>query len=114
MKTVKYNSKTKKETIEIREEFVPYQTKMLDSKHRITLGGKLTRLLGSRMKAEAYQVFIGKDGDILLRPAVSIPSNEAWVYKNPEVIGRLRRGLREAKEGKTEHVKDVGSFLEEL
>ena len=114
MKTLKSYCKAKKETVDIHEEFIPYQTKPLDSKYRITLGGKLTKLLGKRMKAEAYQIFIGKNGDILLRPSVSVPINEAWVYQNPEVIGKLRKGLREAGEGNTERVQDLESFLEKL
>jgi len=116
MKTLKSRSKIRKETVDIHEEFIPYQTKPLDSKHRITLGNRLTKLLGKRMNAEAYQyqIFVGKNGDILLRPSVSIPSNEAWVYQNPKVIGKLRKGLQEAREGKTERVNDVESFLEKL
>lgn len=114
MKTLKSRSKAKKETVDIHEEFIPYQTKPLDSKYRITLGGKLTRLLARRMKTEAYQIFVGRNGDILLRPSVSIPINEAWVYQNPEVIGKLRNGLKEAGEGKAERVKDLESFLEKL
>src|SRR3989338_2901522 len=114
MKTLKSRSKTKKETVDIHEEFIPYQTKPIDSKYRITLGGRLTRLLGRRMKTEAYQIFVGRNGDILLRPSVSIPSNEAWVYQNPAVIGKLRKGLQEAEEGKTERVDDLESFLEKL
>lgn len=114
MKTLKSHDKNKKETVDIHEEFMPYQTKPLDSKYRITLGGRLTRLLGRRIKTEAYQIFIGKNGDILLRPSVSILSNEAWVYRNPEVIGKLRKGLQEAGEGKTERVDDLESFLEKL
>ena len=114
MKTLRSHSKAKKETIDIHEEFIPYQTKPLDSKHRITLGGRLTRLLGRRMKTEAYQIFVGRNGDILLRPSVSIPSNEAWVYQNPEVIGNVRKGLQEARESKTERVDDLKSFLDKL
>jgi hypothetical protein len=111
---LKSNSKIKKETVDIHEEFISYQTKPLDSKYRITLGNRLTGLLGRRMKTEAYQIFVGKSGDILLRPSVSVPSNEAWVYQNPEVIGKLRKGLQEAEEGKTERVDDLESFLEKL
>ena len=101
-------------TIEVHEAFTPYQIKALDSKHRITLGGKLTKVLGKRLNAEAYQIFICRNGDILLRPTVSIPSNEAWVYQNPAVIGKVRKGLRDAQEGKTERVNDLESFLGKL
>ncbi|MEK6733287.1 MAG: hypothetical protein AABY55_06630 [Candidatus Omnitrophota bacterium] len=114
MKTLKSYEKAKKEIIDIHEEFVPYNTKPLDSKHRITLGGKLAKSLGKRMEVEAYQVFVAKNGDILLRPAVSIPSSEAWVYRNPEVIGKVRKGLQEAREGKIKRIDDLDSFLENL
>ena len=114
MKTPEYRSKTKKEMLNIHEEFIPYQTKPLDSKYRITLGGRLTRILGRKMNVDAYRIFIGRNGDILLRPTVSIPSSEAWVYQNPEVIGKVRKGLQEAQEGKTERVDNLDSFLKKL
>lgn len=102
------------ETIFVREEFVPYETKPLDSKHRITLGNRIRKAIGTRLKVDSYQVLVGKQGDILLRPAVSIPSREAWIYQNPEVIAKIRKGLQEAGEGKTERVDDLDSFLESL
>ena len=113
MKT-KRGLKKKQEALEIREEFMPVDTRPLDSKHRITLGGRLYRLLMSKMKIDSYKVFVGKEGDILLRPAVSIPSSEAWAYRNPEVIGKIRKGLEEAGEGKIEKVDDLEEFLGDL
>lgn len=114
MKTLKIRNKVRKDTIDIHEEFMPYHTKPLDSKYRITLGNRLTKLIGRRMNVEAYQIFVGRNGDILLRPTVSIPSSEAWVYRNPEVSAKLRKGLEEAREGKTERVDDLDFFLEKL
>jgi hypothetical protein len=114
MKTLKSRKTTRKNVIDIHEEFIPYRTKLLDSKHRITLGGKLTNALGKRMNVDAYMIFIGREGDILLRPTVSISSNEAWAYRNPKVIGNVRKGLEEAREGKTERVDDLDSFLDNL
>ena len=113
MKTVKATQR-KKQAFEIREVFMPVDTRPLDSKHRITLGGRLQKLLMSKMKIDSYQVFVGKEGDILLRPAVSVPSSETWVYRNPEVIGKIRRGLKEAAEGKIEKIDDLESFLNDL
>lgn len=113
MKTEK-DTQEKKQTIEIRETFMPVDTRPLDSKHRITLGGKLQKFLMRKMKIDSYQVFIGKEGDILLRPAVSVPSSEAWLYRNPEAIAKVRQGLQEAAEGKTEKVDDLESFLNNL
>ncbi len=103
-----------KELVDVHEKFILYLTKPLDSKNRITLGGRLTKLIGRRMNVEAYQIFIAKTGDILLRPSVSVPASEAWVYQNPEVVGKVRRGLEEAREGKTERVDDLDSFIESL
>ena len=113
MKTLKAAQK-KKQTFEIREVFIPVDTRPLDSKHRITLGGRLQKLLMSKMKIDSYQVFVGKEGDILLRPAVSVPSNEAWIYRNPEVVGKIRRGLKEASGGKVEKADDLEGFLNDL
>ena len=113
MKTRK-EEKHKKELVEIRETFMPVDTRSLDSKRRITLSGRLQKLMMSKMKIDSYQVFIGKEGDILLRPAVSVPSSEAWVYRNPGVAGKLRQGLKEAADGKAEKVDDLESFLSDL
>lgn len=106
--------KKKQNVLEIREQFISVDTRPLDSKHRITLGGRLQKLMMSKMKIDSYQVFVGKEGDILLRPSVSIPSNEAWVYHNPAVIGKIRKGLQAAGEGKTEKVDNLEIFLDNL
>ena len=113
MKTLKAAQK-KKQVFEVKEMFMLVDTRSLDSKHRITVGGRLQKLIAGKMKIDSYQVFIGKDGDILLRPAVSVPSSEAWVYRNPAVIGKIRQGLKEAAEDKTEKVDDLEKFLSDL
>ena len=41
--------------------------------------------------------------EIKLTPTVSIPHNELWLYKNPEALKSVLRGMKEAKAGK---VKD--------
>ena len=114
MKNKKYKTKSDAATLRINENFVPYYTKTLDSKKRITLGGKLAKTLGKTIKIEAYQVFLGSNGDILLRPTVSIPSQEAWIYQNSDVISKIRQGLNEASEGQTEKASDIDSFIEDL
>lgn len=35
-----------------------------------------------------------------MRPVVTIPQREAWLYDNTEALGSVRRGLIEASEGK--------------
>jgi len=56
-------------------------------------------------------VYVGEDGDILLRPVVTIPSKEAWIYENPTVLEGIRKGLFEANQGKLKKSKILKLFL---
>lgn len=98
----------------INEKFIATGIKSLDSKNRITLGEKTLKFVLSKTKVDAYTVFVGEEGDILLRPVVTIPSREAWIYRKPEVLKRIRKGLNEAEQGKVEKVKNLDSFLKKL
>lgn len=64
------------------------QTRNTDSKGRVTLG-----------EAFANQTLIleTRGDEIVLRLARVIPQREAWLYENPEALGALRRGLKQAK-----------------
>ncbi|RKY34684.1 MAG: hypothetical protein DRP69_03920 [Candidatus Duberdicusella sinuisediminis] len=97
----------------LNEKFIPVGTKTIDSKSRLTLGRKILKLV-AQAGAEEFQIFYGEDGDILLRPMVSIPSKEAWIYRNPNILKTIREGLTEAKEGKIEKVEDLDKFLNNL
>lgn len=102
-------------TIKVDERFVSMgDIKTIDSKNRITLGEKILKVVDSKIKADAYEVFIGKEGDILLKPVVTIPANEAWVYEDPEVLKKIRKGLDEAGKGKTKKVSDLDKFFKGL
>lgn len=108
--------KTKKKRIinYINEKFVPVGIKTIDSKNRITIGEKIVKLITAQTGADEFQIFYGEDGDILLRPMVSIPSKEAWIYQNPNILKFIRQGLKEAKQEKTERVENLEEFLESL
>lgn len=108
--------KTKKKGIinYINEKFVPVGIKTIDSKNRITIGEKIVKLITAQTGADEFQIFYGEDGDILLRPMVSIPSKEAWIYQNPNILKFIRQGLKEAKQEKTERVENLEEFLEIL
>ena len=97
----------KREIIEnLNEKFISVGTKTVDSKSRLTLGRKILKLVATQGGVEEFQIFYGEDGDILLRPMVSILSKEAWIYRNPNILKAIREGLAEAKEGKIEKVKE--------
>ena len=101
-------------TIKVDEKFVSVGIKTVDSKNRINLGEKILKIIDSKGRADAYKVFIGKEGDILLRPVITIPAREAWIYEHPEILKKIRKGLEEAGKGKTKKVNDLDKFFEEL
>ncbi len=107
--------KKKREIIEgLKEKFISMGIKTVDSKSRLTLGRKILKLVTAQTGAEEFQIFYGEDGDILLRPMVSIPSKEAWIYRNPKVFKAIKQGLSEARQKKFEKVKDLDKFLNDL
>jgi len=105
----------KEETIDnINGKFIPAGIRTFDSKNRITIGEKIVKLISAQAKADGFQIFYNEEGDILLRPMVSIPSKEAWIYQYPKVLGSIRQGLTEARREKTEKVENLEEFLEDL
>ena len=105
---------TKKKILNLGEKFIPVGVKTIDSKNRITIGEKILKLITVQTDVEEFQIFYGKEGDILLRPMVSIPTKEAWIYRNPKVLRLIRKGLAEAEQGKTERVENLDKFLRDL
>lgn len=101
-------------TIKVDEKFVSVGIKTLDAKNRINLGEKILKVIDSKGTADAYKVFIGKEGDILLRPVVTIPANEAWIYEHPKVLKKIRKGLDEAGKKKAKKVSNLDKFFKEL
>ena len=68
----------------------------VDSKNRITLGKNK-----NTAKARIYKVYRNAIGQIILDPQVTIPAHEAWLYQNPEALASVKRGLKDAAQGKT-------------
>ena len=64
-----------------------------DSKGRVTLG-KLAEGVSS------YHARRQPDGKIVLEPFVEIPAEEAWLWKNPDALASVQRGIAQAKAGK--------------
>jgi len=97
------------------EEFIFHNVKELDSRNRINIGSDIVKaILKAFDKVDSFEIFLGSEGDILLRPSAHIPSRELWLYKNPEALKMVQKGLKEAKEGKVTKVKDLDKFLDEL
>lgn len=51
-----------------------------------------------------YHIYSNSLGQIVLDPQVSIPASEAWLFKNPEALASVRRGLKDAAEGRVSKV----------
>ena len=77
-----------------------FSTLRPDSKGRITLG-KLAEGVSS-FRAQQME-----DGSIVLHPYAEIPAREHWIFKNPEALASLNRGLADAAAGR---VHDLGDF----
>lgn len=82
----------------------PEITVNLDDKQRIAL----TRILSSEDR-EIYRSFrvYWEDGRIILEPICQVPEKGHWIYKNPEALASLMKGIKDAEEGR---LHDLGSF----
>src|SRR5438128_8272291 len=64
--------------------------KLVDSKGRIVLDKSYA---GATMLVDQR-----KDGTIVLRPAVTVPADEAWLWKNKKALAMVQEGLAEARQ----------------
>ncbi|MFI0019846.1 MULTISPECIES: hypothetical protein [Streptomyces griseus group] len=88
-----------------REEFEVVAETEVDARGRISLGR------AGAKPGRRYRVESDPDGVLLLTPVVSIPERELLVWTDHEVADRVRRGVQQAREGKT---KDLGGFSQYL
>ncbi|MDD3012170.1 MAG: hypothetical protein PHC34_00515 [Candidatus Gastranaerophilales bacterium] len=80
----------------------------LDSKKRITLG----KLVPDEVTS--YAVEFLENGTIILKPRVEIPAEEAWLFKNKNVLESVKRGLEDSAIGKVSKLeKDFWDDIEE-
>jgi hypothetical protein len=100
----------------VRENFAPAGKSYMDTKHRVTIGKALNSnvAVALKEKIDSFDVFVGDEGDILLRPLASVPANEAWVYHNPKVINKIKKGLESARRGEIVKVNDIDKFVDKL
>ncbi len=82
------------------------QTVRPDSKGRISLG---TYAKG----VSSYRIHEEKDGRIVLEPYKEIPARETWLYQNPTALKKVRKGLRDAMDGKVKRGGDFTKFIDD-
>ncbi|MBE0431662.1 MAG: hypothetical protein IBX67_07530 [Dehalococcoidia bacterium] len=69
-----------------------------DAKKRVVLPKALVE------EGVTYHIYANKFGQIVLDPQVTIPASEVWLFKNPEALGSVQRGLADAAEGRVSKV----------
>ena len=69
-----------------------------DAKKRVVLHGvKLEEGI-------TYHIYKNDIGQIVLDPQVTIPAAEAWLFRNPDALLAVKRGLSHAARGKVSRV----------
>lgn len=74
-----------------------------DAKKRVVLPKALVR------KDITYHIYCNSLGQIVLDPQVTIPASEVWLFKDPEALASVRRGLSDAVKHKISRV-DIDSL----
>jgi hypothetical protein len=69
-----------------------------DAKKRVVLSGTQVP------EGITYHIYSNSLGQIVLDPQVTIPASEAWLFKNPEALASVRRGLHDAVKGRVSKV----------
>ena len=60
--------------------------------------------MGSEFAGATFLMETQKDGSLLLRPALTVPVETVWFFKNQEAQKLVAKGLAEAGEGKLKKV----------
>ena len=74
-----------------------------DSKKRVVLPKSLVS------EDITYHIYSNSYGQIVLDPQVTIPASEVWLFKDPDALASVRRGLSDAANGKVSKV-DIDSL----
>lgn len=74
-------------------------TKTADSKGRITLG--------DRFANRTVIIENVDETEVRITLARVIPERESWLYENPEALASVRKGLDQARKGKTTKGPDM-------
>ncbi len=80
----------------------------IDTRKRVNL----TKLLP---KGNIHAVIAHKKGNkIILEPMIEISAHESWIYENPKALKSIRKGIKEAKEGKLKNRPSYSDFADEV
>jgi hypothetical protein len=77
-----------------------------DSKGRITLGHLADGVSGFSMQ-------VTEDHKIILEPYTEIPAKEKWLFNNKKALKGVKRGLKDAAEGRVSSLGSFSKYLED-
>lgn len=78
---------------------------------RVDPSGRLS--LGRDRAGEHFDITEHPDGTLVLTPVSIIPKREAWLYKNPEAMALLQKGLSESGRGEAAFVESFAQYAED-
>lgn len=86
-----------------------------DDRKRVTLTKAIDSLRQLKIGLDRvhFMVYCNRAGQILLSPETTIPLHEAWLYKNPEALESVLRGMDQAKRGKLRKTKSFAKHARE-
>lgn len=79
--------------LKIEDEFEEVATRTTDERNRLTLGELPEGL-------KRVRIYKNDRGEVLLQPVIEIPASEAWLFRNEEALKSVKKGLKDASEGK--------------
>jgi hypothetical protein len=79
--------------LKIEDEFEEVATRTIDERNRLTLGELPEGL-------KRVRIYKNDRGEVLLQPVIEIPASEAWLFRNEEALKSVKKGLKDASEGK--------------
>lgn len=81
------------DVLKIEDEFEEVATRTIDERNRLTLGELPEGL-------KRVRIYKNDRGEVLLQPVIEIPASEAWLFRNEEALENVKKGLKDASEGK--------------
>jgi hypothetical protein len=80
------------------------KTTNADSKGRVTLGPPHAN--------RTFRISAEPNGNLILEPVVVVHEREAWLYRNPEAMAMVRKGIEQSKKGKGKYLGSFAGFAE--
>lgn len=77
-----------------------------DSKGRISLGHLADGISG-------FMITETKDHKIILEPYTEIPAREKWLFDNKIALNKVKKGLKEAADGKVSKKGNFEKFVDD-